>query len=74
MGQPLYSAPIASQESSTTEIVALGDGADGVERHRLAKDIDRDDRPRALRDRRLDGRRVDVKRDGVDVGKDWRRP
>jgi len=48
----------------------LGDRAQRIELARVAVDVDGDDRLRARRHRRLDGRGVEVERARVDVGED----
>ena len=50
--------------------VAVGDRAQLVELTRIAEHVDRHDRARALRDRRLHRARVEVERDGINVGED----
>src|SRR5918992_76712 len=49
------------------QAVPLRDRAQLVELARVAEDVDRDDRLRARRDRRLDGRRIHVQRARIDV-------
>ena len=55
------------------EPVPVADRAQLVELARIAVDVDRDDRLRPRRDRRLDRRRVEVERPRVDVREDRRR-
>ncbi len=54
--------------------VPVADRPDLVELARVAEHVDCHDRLRALGDRRLEGRRVEVQRARVDVGEDRRRP
>ena len=55
------------------QAVLVADRAQLVELAWVAEDVDRDDRLRALGDRRLDGRRIEVERVRIDVGEDRRR-
>ena len=55
------------------ETVPRGELAQRVELARIAEDVDRDDRLRPLRDRRLHGRGIEVQRRRVDVREDRRR-
>ena len=55
------------------EPVLVGDRAERLHVARVAEDVHRQDPARARRDRRLDGRRVEHERVGIDVGEDGRR-
>ena len=55
------------------EVVPLAELPQLVELARIAEDVDRDDRPRAVRDRSLDRGRVEIQRALVDVREHGRR-
>ncbi len=71
---PCTCAPSASQESSISASPCRSQIAtQRVELGRVAEDVDRDERLRPRRDRRLDRGRVEVEGVRVDVGEDRRR-